>query len=100
MLAHLAQRLPLPVRQCKRTMRRNTTMTDLTWRGTAYQGPYDISLEAPARERTDNLLYRCAKRSLELGGRPESLRDVLGHRLLDDLAQLVRGHISQVTDGR
>ncbi len=40
-------------------------MTDLTWRGTAYQGPYDITLEAPASEPTENRLYRGAKRCLD-----------------------------------
>ena len=43
-------------------------MTDLTWRGAAYEGPYDITLEAPASEPTENRLYRGAKRCLDMFG--------------------------------
>jgi exopolysaccharide biosynthesis polyprenyl glycosylphosphotransferase len=41
-------------------------MTDLTWRGGAYEGPYDLAFENLLVEQSDSRLYRCAKRCLDL----------------------------------
>ncbi len=40
-------------------------MTDLTWRGSAYEGPYEFTPEEQAVEQSDSRLYRSAKRCLD-----------------------------------